>query len=97
MNKETENLICDSCGATMIKKEKVKEDGRKSVFYVCPNWKNDGSGCPGGIKFPPREYKQGQQQQQGQGELLTALRELYKLIDNKTEEIIKAIEKGDNQ
>lgn len=41
---------CPHCQATLIEKE-----GKNGKFYVCPNWKKDGSGCEGIIEFPPKE------------------------------------------
>jgi len=41
---------CSNCGGDLIAKE-----GKKGIFFTCPNWKPDGSGCKGDMYFPPRE------------------------------------------
>jgi len=48
------NPKCDHCGTIMVEKTK-KETG--TIYYACPKWKKDGSGCPGGIKFPEKKPK----------------------------------------
>ena len=40
---------CDYCRTTL-----VQRNGQKGIFYACPNWKSDGSGCTGMTWNPPR-------------------------------------------
>ena len=71
--------ICLKCNTPLIRKE-----GKRGVYFACPNWKKDGTGCEGEIVFPPKEtLKSGGFQKEviGNEEILTALREIWKELE----------------
>jgi len=41
---------CSKCNTPLVKKV-----GKNGIYYACPNWNKDGSGCEGEIWFPPKE------------------------------------------
>lgn len=51
MNPQPTVPNCSNCDSVMIPKESKKGD----IYFACPNWKPDGSGCKGDMYFPPRE------------------------------------------
>lgn len=70
-----EKMKCDHCDTELVKKEK---EGKS--FYVCPNWKPDGSGCQGTVKFSSKKKGASKKENNDNGDV-----EIWKL------RILKAI------
>lgn len=45
---------CPNCRVTLAQK-----DGKFGIYYACPNWRSDGSGCEGFKWFPPKGTTKG--------------------------------------
>lgn len=52
MNPQPRVPNCSNCDSVLIPKESKKTG---DIFFTCPNWKPDGSGCKGDMYFPPKE------------------------------------------
>lgn len=77
---ENFNPICSKCNTPLIRKE-----GKNGVYFACPNWQKNGSGCEGEIIFPPKETPKSGRFQKATGggdiEVLDALRKIWVEIE----------------